>query len=93
MPFTGSRLEPAGLAGRIAFAGVAGALLARDRAVVPSVVVAVAAAVVTAKLAHDLRARAAEKVPDRVVAVAEDLAALGAGFAACSLLKARPLRT
>ena len=82
MPFTGSRLEPAGLAGRIVFAGVAGALLARDRSVGPSVAVAVAASVVTAKLAHDLRACAAEHVPDRAVAVVEDLAALGAGLAA-----------
>ncbi len=85
MPFTGSRLEPAGMAGRVVFAGVAGALVARDRSrsVVPAAVVAIAAAALTAKVAHDLRARLAEHVPDRAVAIMEDLAALGTGLAGC----------
>ena len=89
MAFTGSRLEPAGLAGRVVFAGVAGALVAPDRSVVPAAVVAIAAAVLTAKVAHDLRARLAEHVPDRAVAVVEDLAALGTAFAGCRLWEQR----
>lgn len=84
MPFTGSRLEPAGMAGRVAFAGVAGALVARERSAVPAAAaVAIAAAALTAKVAHDVRARLAESLPDRAVAVVEDLAALGTAFAGC----------
>ncbi len=81
MPFTGSRLEPAGMAGRVAFAGVAGALVARER--LAAAAVAIAAAALTAKGAHDVRARLAETLPDRAVAVVEDLAALGTAFAGC----------
>jgi len=78
MPFTGSRLEPAGIGGRLVFAGAAAGLAARRRArpVVASALVAIAAAGVTAKVAHDLRAQLAKKVPDRAVAVVEDIAAL-----------------
>ena len=84
MPFTGSRLEPAGIGGRLVFAGAAAGLAARRRArpVVASVLIAVAAAGVTAKVAHDLRARLAKKMPDRAVAVVEDLAALAVAAAA-----------
>lgn len=81
MPSTGSRLEPAGMAGRVVFAGVAGALVARERSAVPAAAVAIAAAALTAKVAHDVRARLAETLPDRAVAVVEDLAALGTAFA------------
>jgi len=87
MPFTGSRLEPAGMAGRVLFAGLAAALVARDRSAVQACAVAVAAAVLSAKLAHDLRARLAERLPDRAVAVAEDLAALGTAFVACRCVR------
>jgi hypothetical protein len=83
MPFTGSRLEPAGMAGRVVFAGVAGALVGRERSAVASAAVAIAAAVLIAKVAHDVRARLAESVPDRAVAVLEDMAALGTAFAGC----------
>jgi len=83
MPFTGSRLEPAGMAGRVVFAGVSGALVASDGSVVPAAIVAVVAAALSAKVAHDLRARLAEQVPDRAVAVVEDLAALATAFAGC----------
>jgi len=87
MPFTGSRLEPAGLAGRLVFAGAAGALAARGkaRAVVPAALVAIAAAALSAKVAHDLRARLAEHFPDRAVALVEDLAAIGIATAGCRL--------
>ncbi len=83
MPFTGSRLEPAGMVGRVLFAGVAGALVGRERSAVPAAAVAIAAAALTAKVAHDVRARLAENMPDRAVAVVEDLAALGTAFAGC----------
>lgn len=74
---TGSRLEVPGMAGRLVFAGAAGALLAsRESAmVVPGAAVAVLASALAAKITHDLRAAAANKVPDRVVAVAEDVLA------------------
>jgi len=83
MPFTGSRLEPAGMVGRVLFAGVAGALVGCERTAVPVAAVAIAAAALTAKVAHDVRARLAENMPDRAVAVVEDLAALGTAFAGC----------
>ncbi len=83
MPFTASRLEPAGIAGRVVFAGVSGALVARDRSVVPAAIAAVVAAALNAKVAHDLRARLAEQVPDRAAAVVEDVTALATAFAGC----------
>jgi hypothetical protein len=65
------------------FAGVAGALVGCERTAVPAAAVAIAAAALTAKVAHDVRARLAENMPDRAVAVVEDLAALGTAFAGC----------
>jgi len=87
MPFTGSRLEPRGMAGRLVFAAAAAGLAARQRAcpAVPAVLVAAVTAAATAKAAHDIRARLAETLPDPAVAVAEDLAALGLAAAACRL--------
>jgi len=85
MPFTGSRLEPAGMAGRLVFAGAAAGLAARQRArpVIPAALVAMVTAAAIAKAAHDVRARLAETMPDRAVAVAEDLLALGIAAAGC----------
>ncbi|MGO9962767.1 MAG: hypothetical protein ACLPUG_04985 [Acidimicrobiales bacterium] len=83
LPSTGSRLEPAGMAGRVLFAGVAGAVVGRERSAVAGAAVAIAAAALSAKVAHDVRARLAENVPDRAVAVVEDLAALGTAFVGC----------
>ena len=80
MPFTGSRLEPAGMAGRLVLGGAAAGLAAArspGRPVFSSVLVAAAAAALVAKFAHDLRAVVAKKVPDAAVGVVEDLAALG----------------
>jgi uncharacterized membrane protein len=79
LPSTPSRLEPAGLAGRIVFAAVAGAVLARgaDQPVLEAVVIASAAAIAGAKLGHDARVAAAELFPPFAVAVAEDGLALG----------------
>lgn len=84
MPFTASRLDPPGLAGRLAFAAAAGALIARaaERPALPAAVVACAAALVTAKVGHDARVAAAERVPPLVAAVVEDALALGLASAA-----------
>jgi uncharacterized membrane protein len=78
LPIAGSRLEPAGLVGRISFAAAGGALVARGRGVgpVPAALVAVAAALASAKVFHDLRARADRRVPDVAVALTEDALAL-----------------
>jgi hypothetical protein len=78
LPSTGSRLEPAGLAGRAVFAAVAGAALARaaGRPIAPAIVVAVAAAVASAKAGHDARAALSERFPAFVVAEAEDAIAV-----------------
>jgi hypothetical protein len=77
------RLRPVPLAMRFALGGVAGGLLAHAerRPVAPSVAIASAAAVLAAKVGHDLRARAARTVPDRVVAVAEDGVAIALAVA------------
>ncbi len=87
MSFTGSRLEPTGMAGRLVFAGAAAGLAARQRArpVVPAALVAMMTAAAVAKAAHDIRAHLAETLPDRAVGVVEDLAALGIAAAACRL--------
>jgi hypothetical protein len=54
--------------------GLAAGLLAHAEKgpVVPAVALGSAAALLAAKVGHDLRARAAQKLPDPVVAVAED---------------------
>jgi hypothetical protein len=79
LPVTGSRLEAPGLIGRITFAAIGGALVARasDRGFVPAAVVAAAAALASAKVFHDLRALADRRLPDPAVAVAEDTLAIG----------------
>jgi len=78
MALTGSRLEASGMVGRLGFSGMAAGLVARRsaRPLIPAVLVAVGAAAATAKIAHDVRARLAKTMPDRAVAVAEDLVAL-----------------
>lgn len=90
MPFTGSRLEPAGMAGRLMFAGAAAGLTSRPvaREIVVATLVAAAAAAVTAKLSHDARAHLAKRVPDLAVAVGEDLLALTVAAAGCRRLTA-----
>jgi len=84
LPRTPSRLEPPGLAARVALAAVAGAVLARaaERAMVPAALVASATAVVSARVGHDLRRAAATRVPPLVAALVEDVVAIGlASFA------------
>ena len=79
LPITGSRLDPPGLAGRVAFAAVGGALVARGSglAPVPAAAIAAAAALASAKVFHDLRALADRRLPDPAIAVVEDALALG----------------
>jgi uncharacterized membrane protein len=84
LPSTPSRLTPAGLGGRVAFAAFAGAVLARDadQDLAPTALIASAAAVVSAKICHDVRAAASGRFPPCAVAAAEDGLALGVASAA-----------
>ncbi len=85
LPITGSRLDAPGLIGRVAFAGIGAAIAARGSGVgpVPAAFVAAGSAVVAAKISHDLRARAAQRLPDPAIAPVEDLLSLRlAGLAA-----------
>ena len=84
LPTTPSRLEPAGLVGRLVFAGAAGAVLARAarRPVFPAVLVACGADLVSAKLGHDARVAAVRRLPSLAVAAAEDALAVGLAAAA-----------
>jgi uncharacterized membrane protein len=74
LPSTPSRLLPVGLGGRLALA--AGAVLARSAKdpLLPTVAVAAAAALLSARIGHDVRAAASKRVPP---AAAEDAVALG----------------
>jgi uncharacterized membrane protein len=79
LPVTGSRLEAPGLIGRVTFAAIGGALVARgsDLGALPAALVAAGAALASAKVFHDLRALADRRLPDPAVAVAEDALAIG----------------
>ena len=82
LPGTPSRLDPPGLAGRLVFAGLAAAVLARSEhrgPILPALTASVTA-LAAAKICHDARAALDRCLPDPVVAVAED--ALAIGFAA-----------
>jgi uncharacterized membrane protein len=84
LPFTGSRLDPPGLIGRLVFAAGAGAVLARGagKPIVPAMLVACAASLAAAKAGHDARAALAERFPPVAVALAEDGIALALAAAA-----------
>jgi hypothetical protein len=58
---------------------VAAGVLARSahQGPVPAAAIAVAAALAAAKIGHDTRAAIARRLPDPVVAVAEDAVAIG----------------
>jgi uncharacterized membrane protein len=79
LPNTPSRLELPGLLARVALASVAGAVIARasDARMAPAILVAATAAVVSARVGHDLRGRAATHVPPLAAAVGEDMVAIG----------------
>lgn len=76
--FARSRLAPAALATRLVLAGFAARALARleGRDPGPDVAVAVVAALVAAKVGHDVRAVAARRFPDPLVALVEDAVAV-----------------
>jgi uncharacterized membrane protein len=78
LPSTPSRLQPVGLGGRLALAA-AGAVLARSAKdpLLPAVAVAAAAALLSARIGHDVRAAASKRVPPAAAATAEDALALG----------------
>jgi uncharacterized membrane protein len=88
LPSTPSRLGPTGLGGRVTSAALAGAVIARstDQSVPLAVIVACAAALVSARVGHDIRSAASDRWPPCAVAAAEDGLALAlAGAAAASL--------
>ena len=70
----GDRLRPGPLAARAVLGGLAAGLLAHAEKgpVVTAATLGSAAALLAAKVGHDLRARTAKMLPDPVVAVAED---------------------
>jgi uncharacterized membrane protein len=84
LPNTPSRLDPPGLIARVALGSVAGAAIARasERPMVPAAVLAAVAAAVSARVGHDLRQRAASRVPPLAAAVAEDVVAIALATAA-----------
>jgi uncharacterized membrane protein len=79
LPATPSRLTFAGLAGRMICAALAADVLARSghRRPAPAQAIALAAALAAAKIGHDTRRVLARRLPDPVVAVAEDAVAIG----------------
>jgi uncharacterized membrane protein len=86
LPTTPSRLEPPGIAGRLALGALAAGLFAQTRqaAWLPAAAMGAASAAVAAKVGHDVRARLAQHVPDPAVAVVEDALALGLAAAGTS---------
>jgi uncharacterized membrane protein len=79
LPSAPDRLEPAGLGGRTVMAAAAGAVLARGAKapLLPTVVVTAAAALLSARIGHDVRAAASKRMPPAAAATAEDMVALG----------------
>jgi uncharacterized membrane protein len=82
------RLRPGPLTARLVLGGLAAGLLAHAHKgpVVPAAALGSAAALLAAKVGHDLRARAAQKLPDPVVAVAEDGVAIALTLAGTGTL-------
>jgi uncharacterized membrane protein len=86
LPMTPSRLEPAGIAGRLVLGASAAGLFARTRRApwLPAAAIGAASAIVSAKIGHDVRARLAQHAPDPAVAVVEDALAFGLALAGAS---------
>jgi uncharacterized membrane protein len=84
LPKTGSRLEPGPLAARFILGGLAGGQLARARhhPALPAAGLAAMAALISAKVGHDLRVALAKKLNDPVAAVLEDAATVALALAA-----------
>jgi uncharacterized membrane protein len=78
LPSTPSRLEPPGLAGRAVLASVAGVVIAHGtkHAGFPAVFVASVAALLSARVFHDIRRAAATQLSPSLVATVEDAVAL-----------------
>jgi uncharacterized membrane protein len=95
LPSAHSRLEPPGLIARGVSAALAGALVSdREGArVAIDAVVAASVALASAKVAHDLRARAAERWGATRAAISEDALALTIAFTAASAGRPRLART
>jgi uncharacterized membrane protein len=74
LPSTGSRLAPPALGARLLVAALGAAALARGerRPLFGAAVVSAATALGAAKAGHDARVALARRLPDPVVAVAED---------------------
>jgi uncharacterized membrane protein len=91
LPTARSRLDPPGLVARAVAAGLAAAL-ASDREgarVATDVLVAATVALVSAKVAHDVRARVAERWGAGRAALAEDTVAVALAFGAATARRAR----
>jgi uncharacterized membrane protein len=86
LPNTPSRLEPAGIAGRLVLGATAAGLFARTRRApwLPAAAIGGATAIVSAKIGHDVRVRLAQHAPDPAVAVVEDALAFGLAVAGAS---------
>ena len=86
LPATPSRLEPPGIAGRLALGALAAGLFARTRRApwLPAAAIGASSAAVSAKIGHDVRARLAQHAPDPAVAVVEDALAVGLAAAGAS---------
>jgi uncharacterized membrane protein len=84
LPKTGSRLEPGPLAARIILGGLAGGQLARTRhhPALPAAGLAALAALISAKVGHDIRGTLAQKWSDPMAAVLEDAATVTLALAA-----------
>jgi uncharacterized membrane protein len=79
LPSTPSRLEPPGLLSRVTLGALTGVVIARAsaRPMVPAAVVAATAALLSARVGHDLRDRLSRRIPPLAAALGEDVVALG----------------
>jgi uncharacterized membrane protein len=86
LPTTPSRLEPPGIAGRLALGALAAGLSAQTRKApwLAAAAIGASSAAVSAKVGHDVRARLAQHAPDPAVAVVEDALAVGLAAAGAS---------
>jgi uncharacterized membrane protein len=86
LPTTPSRLEPPGIASRLAMGALAASLFAHTRRApwLPAAAIGASSAAIAARIGHDVRARLARRVPDPAVAVVEDALALGLAVAGAS---------
>lgn len=86
LPTTPSRLEPAGLAGRLVLGALAAGLFAETRqsSWLPAAAIGATSAAFAAKVGHDVREQSARSAPDPAVALVEDALALSLAAAGAS---------